>query len=117
MNAQSPSIDYLQTEIAVGESQRIRLVVRGEIDMGSAGLVRDAITNVLDARPSELTIDMSAVGFCDLLGLVALTSAADACRRDGIKLGIIGVSLPVRRAFEISGLTSLLEPSGTDGRA
>ena len=51
----------------------VRLAVTGEIDLATAGQVREAIDNTLAAGTvAELLVDLDAVTFCDSSGIGAL---------------------------------------------
>ena len=81
------------------------LRLAGDLDMSSAAeLVRVAERLVA----SGVTIDMSAVDFCDSSGLNALVNLRKAGQRTGGRFAITGVRDDVRFVFEVNGLVGFL---------
>jgi anti-sigma B factor antagonist len=82
--------------------------LRGEVDVSSI----PQMTRVLDdgIRESEgaFVIDLSAVEFLDSSGLSALMRARALLGREDRELAVICPPGPVRRLFEVAGVTDLL---------
>jgi anti-anti-sigma factor len=89
---------------------------RGEIDMGTVDLVREAVDR--DQRPGDaLVIDLRAVGFMDTSGLRYVLELNDLATQDGFSLVLVRGPSGVQRVFEVSGLEPRLpfvdDPSQT----
>jgi anti-anti-sigma factor len=80
--------------------------VRGELDLATAPVVWDEITNVVPASRS-LVIDLSAVTFIDSSGLGVLLRAQELLRPAGALL-IRGPQPQARRLFELAGVERML---------
>jgi anti-sigma B factor antagonist len=68
------------------EGTTARLRVGGEVDLGSAQALRDAICEALDAGAREIEVDLGAVSFLDSTGLSILLHAARDAGRRGAQL-------------------------------
>lgn len=81
----------------------------GDLDLATAGALRDEIMEAREAGASEVAVDLSDVGFMDSVGLSLLVSAHKRLAEEGATLHLV---LPekLRRLFEISGLTEVLSP-------
>lgn len=80
------------------------IVVVGDVDAHSVG----ALTEVIDRTSGAVTLDLAGVGFIDSSGIRVLVETQSRCRDLGNEFRIVEVSAPVRRLFEITGLTSYL---------
>lgn len=87
------------------------LFVAGELDMTVTAQMSDALTGCLLAR-DRLAVDVSALVFMDLAGLRVLLSVHNRLLGQG-GAGIVmrGASGIVRRVFDLTGFTSLLDDS------
>jgi anti-anti-sigma factor len=88
---------------------RSRLVLTGELDLGSAPELEAALTRLCEAGVSEIEIDLREVDFIDSTGLRAILIAKDTCAKEGIEFFLV----PSRREsqhklFEITGLLNVL---------
>ena len=91
-----------------GESAKV--VASGEIDLASSPELRDELQGLLDAGVRSLVIDLSAVSFIDSSGLgvlVGVLKRMDDETGSGANLRICGLTGPVRKVFEITGLHEL----------
>ena len=62
-----------------------------------------------DRSGSELTVDMTAVGFCDSAGIGALVTLRHRCDERGWRLRVVNLQPPLRRMLvEFSGLGEYL---------
>jgi anti-sigma B factor antagonist len=80
------------------------VTVRGEIDLVTAPVLRDA----LDGLGSRITVDLRAVTFIDSTGLAVLIDKK--LRADGGEFRIVADGPAVLRLFELTGLMDMLEP-------
>lgn len=93
------------TNSAKSESVRFE----GDLDLATAGALRDEIMRAREAGAAEVTVDLRGVDFMDSVGLSLLVTAHKRLAEEGVRLQLI---LPekLRRLFEISGLTEVLSP-------
>jgi anti-anti-sigma factor len=84
--------------------------VAGELDIATAGLMGDGLSLASVMRGNRLVVDVSRLIFMDAAGIRVLVAAHEclvAAGGDG--LVIRGASGIVRRVFELTGLTVLLD--------
>jgi anti-anti-sigma factor len=99
--------NYLKVECEVSSDRRsVYLRLDGEVDLGSAGQVEDALSPALDSRCTRLVVDLADVSFMDSSGLRILVVARNALDDRGAEMVIANINDQLRRLFEISGLTS-----------
>jgi anti-sigma B factor antagonist len=85
------------------------LAVAGEIDVATSPELRRELHQLADREPSRIVLDLSDVTFIDSSGLGVLVGVLKRLReqdRDGV-LVLEGLRGPVRKVFEITGLTEL----------
>ncbi|MFE5796525.1 STAS domain-containing protein [Streptomyces sp. NPDC056503] len=94
--------------VAVGEGGTVRL--GGEIDMDGAEYLETVLARILSGREAgaPLTLDMSAVTFCDSTGLNTLLRIRLAAEHRGSRLSITAASAQVTRLFELTRTGDLL---------
>lgn len=68
------------------------LVVIGEADLATAGQLRGHLTRALAEQPPSLLVDLSALDFCDLLGLDALRDATRHAEAVNVSMSFRGMS-------------------------
>ena len=62
-------------EIAAGDGATL-LRLSGELDMATAPRLREALSSVLDARPSSIAVDVADLTFVDSTGVGVFLSAS-----------------------------------------
>jgi len=107
------------TDITVTDDGRTpgwTVVVRGEVDIATSQLLRQKLAPLVDGE-QPIVIDVAAMTFIDSSGLGVLVEMLNQRRaRDRSPMVLHGMQEPVRRVFEITGLTDLFEvDSGDDG--
>jgi anti-sigma B factor antagonist len=86
------------------------IVARGEIDDATSPLLRSELASALALRPEEVTLDLRDVTFVDSSGLGVLVGALKRLRESGGgRFSVVDVQDPVRKVFDITGLTALFE--------
>jgi anti-sigma B factor antagonist len=102
-----PAIEF-RIDQAPEPDGTVRLTVRGEIDIATAGQLRDA----LDSHHSSDTavrLDLSQIGFVDSSGLAVLIAAKRQAVENGWTFEIARqLSPPVQRLFALSGVETFL---------
>jgi anti-anti-sigma factor len=101
------------TERAV-DGDTILLVAVGEVDVRSCGLLRDAMAHALtDGGPApkrlaRVLVDLSAVSFCDCVGIGVLVAARTAAAERRVALRVVNPQRQVRRVLHLSGVLGTL---------
>jgi anti-sigma B factor antagonist len=94
------------TRLLVGH--RAALGVSGEVDLDSVSLLADAIDAALAGGVSDLWIDLSATTFMDSAGLHLLVDTRARVAGLNRRLAIVCPSGPVRRLFDVAGVSTAL---------
>ncbi|TCO53605.1 STAS domain-containing protein [Actinocrispum wychmicini] len=100
------------------EGLAVVLRTTGEIDMSTAPLLADELTQAITAAtaPAPVVADLSDVTFLSSAGLAVLLDAREKCTRAGCPLRLVATGRPVLRSLEVAGLLELLDvyPTVTD---
>lgn len=101
----------LRVEVAQVRGDTVVVAVVGEIDLRTAGPLRDALIEVHgDMRGTgrhRLVADFAAVPFCDAAGLGALVAAHNQIAAGGGEIVLAGVRPAQLRLLRITGLHRL----------
>jgi len=92
---------------ALGTTSCVR--VAGELDVATAGLMEDGLTLATDAPGTHLVVDAARLTFIDAAGLGVIVLANKRLAASGGEMVVRGASGIVRRVFELTGLTGLLD--------
>jgi len=84
------------------------LTLAGDIDLATAGAVREAASRCLRGQPACLLLDLRHVGFCDAAGARVLRQARDAAAAAGTEFRLIAPGPPVIRVLTLIGAGDLL---------
>jgi anti-anti-sigma factor len=90
------------------ESDRLRLVVQGELDMETGPRLQDELERAHDAAPAVLVLDLRGVTFFDSTGLQIVLDAEVRCRENGSKLVVRAGDGEPRRVLELADVTDRL---------
>jgi anti-anti-sigma factor len=83
------------------------VVPRGEIDLATVDLVRDAVDR--EQQPGEnIVLDLREVAFMDTSGLRYVLELTERGGREGFGLRLVRGPRAVQRVFEVSGLAPRL---------
>lgn len=85
------------------EPRAVSLSCAGELDIATAGKLRDAIDLCIEERPETIKLDMGGVSLITSSGIEVLVQAANKCRNGGIGLDL-KLSKQVRRVLDLIGL-------------
>ncbi len=98
-------LSIVTTRLA-GDVEEIRL--RGEIDVDTAGEVRDAVAEVLArSRPAQIFLNLRLVSFIDSVGISALVAGFQTAQVSGVTLRVTEPSRFVHRQLWVTGLLGL----------
>ena len=85
------------------------LVLTGEIDIATAGTLREAAERTIASPPARLVLDFAGVTFCDSQGLSALIALNRDVKAAGSRLIFINVGEFMGRLLDITGLRAAFE--------
>jgi anti-sigma B factor antagonist len=97
--------------IEVRDAGRVRVRLRGELDMAGAPTVGDRLQRLRE-RGEPVLLDLDELVFIDMSGLRVLLAAAEEARRDGWSFAVTRGSARVRR---LVGLVALERQLPLDG--
>jgi len=86
----------------------IRLAIAGELDLGTADALHEAIAAALATRAGTVCVDLAAVTFCDSAGIAALVKGRHLADRQTGKYQVINARDKVRQVLELTGVLSYL---------
>jgi anti-sigma B factor antagonist len=89
------------------------VAVEGELDLSTAGELREALAGLLDRGVTRLVVNFEALSYLDSTGLGVLLGSL---RRQRSRGGALQVICPPRhrRLFEITGLTKVIDLQDTE---
>jgi len=85
----------------------LRVVADGELDAASASILAKALDEATSG--TGIALDLSAVTFIDSSGLRVIAAEVQRAEAAGTPFTVSAASDAVRRIFEMTGLTSLLQ--------
>lgn len=105
-----PQDDLQDFEVRVTpEQDRIRVYVTGELDLATAPLLEQPLTNALEAGFDKLVLDLTDLTFIDSSGLRLVIQTHRKAADIDASLTVEGAHGAPLKAFELAGLTSYLE--------
>jgi anti-sigma B factor antagonist len=105
----------LELEAPMHDDQ-VRLVhVAGDVDLAAAPAFRARLQQAIDSDHHQVMVDLGDVTFMDSTGLVVLAEARHRLQTTQRALHITRVSAPVRRLFELAGLSTAFDLPQLDG--
>ncbi|TDE57605.1 anti-sigma factor antagonist [Nonomuraea mesophila] len=100
------------TLIVTSGLSRNAVIIRleGELDVNGLPVLREHLQRVWDLPPKPfLVIDLSAVWFCDSMGVNELVEILQRCETRGTRLLLGGVQGVMERVLSITGLRHAFE--------
>ncbi|MEU4234458.1 STAS domain-containing protein [Nonomuraea sp. NPDC026600] len=115
-----PPMRFSSTRYSVGD-RVVTLTPVGEIDLLTAGALRVAIEDTLQAPgPVDVVVDLATVTFLDCAGIGALVAGHNIAIRRGRGYTVVNPQRRVRRVLELAGvleeLTHLPQPAPSTSR-
>jgi anti-sigma B factor antagonist len=83
------------------------VAVRGEVDIGVVETLEEALDGAIRDSVGAFVIDLSDLDFIESSGLHVLQRARGLLGREDRALAVVCPHGPVRRVFELSGLSEL----------
>jgi anti-sigma B factor antagonist len=84
--------------------EAVVVAAAGDLDLGSAPVLRERARAVLKDRPGALIVDLDEIGFCGSAGLQVLAELVAATQDGGVPLAVVAGHYPVVRAVRLSRL-------------
>lgn len=81
------------------------LTVDGDIDLASAPEFEASLRTALDASPSSIVVDLTALTFIDSSGLRVLVASSKDAQSRGATLALRNVPRHAQRVLDITGLS------------
>jgi len=85
------------------------LMLTGEIDMATAGQLRDAMDGALSNSGGRVVLDFAGVTFCDSQGLSALIAVNRTAKAAGSRLVLVNLGEFMKRLLDITGLGAVFQ--------
>jgi anti-sigma B factor antagonist len=94
-------------EVTAPSKNSAIITLEGEVDMGTAPQLREAVVKSVELGARQVVIDLARVTFIDSTALGVIVGALKrVCSVNG-RLALVCVEERVRKVFEITGLTCL----------
>ncbi|MET9505156.1 anti-sigma factor antagonist [Streptomyces sp. NPDC006622] len=102
-------------EIALrAEGERVAVEVRGELDLGSAEHLEQALRAALAAAVGAVEVDLGGVAFCDCSALNVLLGLRERGVREGKAVVIRSAAPAVERLLDLTGTAPLFADADPD---
>jgi anti-sigma B factor antagonist len=88
-----------------------------EIDIGNAGLLREALLTAASSGAPVVVVDMSGTEFCDSTGLNVLVRALGQSTQEGGELRLVVGGTGLRRILTVTGVDGIFRLYDTLGQA
>jgi anti-sigma B factor antagonist len=86
------------------EGERHVMILSGELDIASAQILEDAVSEACSARANELVLDMAGIEFMDSTGLRALIRCKAICEEHQCDYSLTPAQRPVESTLEATGI-------------
>ncbi|MHB8233320.1 MAG: STAS domain-containing protein [Solirubrobacteraceae bacterium] len=97
------TIGHLRIHSAVSDLRHV-LTLSGELDIGSAQVLEEAVDEVCASGAEQLVLDLCGIDFMDSMGLRALLHAREQCHASGCSFHMAPASRPVQHVLDATGL-------------
>jgi anti-anti-sigma factor len=98
--------------IEVREGDRVRVRLRGELDLAGVPKLTECLQRLSERREYVL-LDLDELAFIDMSGLRVVLTAAESAARDGWAFTVTRGSAPVRRLMALVRLDGQLPVDGS----
>ncbi|MBY6024572.1 anti-anti sigma factor [Priestia aryabhattai] len=88
--------------------QEYRITLAGEIDAYTAPNLKEKFMEIAEQDGVKITIDLTDVSYMDSTGLGVFIALLKASKKHNGSLRFVGVSERLKRLFDITGLTDIL---------
>jgi anti-sigma B factor antagonist len=92
------------------EEDKDILILNGEVDAYTAANLKKEILELTDsAKANPLVLEMSRVSYMDSTGIGVIIAGYKSAKKNGGTLIVQGLSSRVKRLFDITGLSEIVE--------
>ncbi|GLC89395.1 STAS domain-containing protein [Lysinibacillus piscis] len=91
------------------QNQQLYGFIEGEIDTFTAPKLRDELENIKFNENRDIVLDLSKVHYMDSTGLGIFVAFYKRALREAGQVKLVGLSIRLRRLFEITGLSDLMD--------
>lgn len=120
-NAREPApadrVPPCRVTVEPSTQDRVRVVVRGEVDLAAEAALRAAFASALELDKSLVDVDLGDVTFLDAAGVGMLMTAVRVAASRGRVLRVSRVASWPRRILEITGTADVLGVTGPADRS
>jgi len=96
-------------EVSISEEGNHSIIsLSGDLDASSSISLDNAFTSVLSSQRSVIFVDCTKLDYISSPGIGVFISRLGDCERQGIRLGLFGVSDKILKVFKILGLDQLI---------
>jgi anti-sigma B factor antagonist len=85
-------------------TEAVVLVLTGDLEIDGAPRLMEALSTLLEHADNRIVVDLSALAFCDSIGLSALVDAYKWCSRNGGWLRLAAPDKMLLRTLSVVGL-------------
>ena len=89
--------------------QKVNAKISGEIDAYTAPKLRETLVPYGDKEGTKISVDLSEVSYMDSTGLGVFVGLFKNIRANNGELHLTGLSDRLKRLFDITGLTDVME--------
>jgi anti-sigma B factor antagonist len=80
------------------------LQIEGELDMNTAGAVRQELTAAIESRTPRIVLDLTGLTYIDSSGLALFIESMQRLQKYGGKLALFGLRDTIRHTLEVAKL-------------
>lgn len=102
-------------EVDASEHGVVVIRLHGDLDMATAGELRQALTRILGTAPGQLTIDLSGLEFVDSTGIGVLVGGLRRAEDQGCDFALRFPNGPVRKVLHLTGIDQIMPIEPTSG--
>ncbi|MBM7705027.1 anti-sigma factor antagonist [Metabacillus iocasae] len=88
--------------------QEYQITLAGEIDAYTAPNLKEKFIEIAEVKNAYITVDLTNVSYMDSTGLGVFIALLKAIKKTEGTLKFVGVSERLKRLFDITGLTDIL---------
>ncbi|WEG12523.1 STAS domain-containing protein [Pullulanibacillus sp. KACC 23026] len=92
------------------------LIINGEVDAFTAIRLKTALLELTEKEANKVVLDMSQVSYMDSTGIGVIIAGYKSAKKNQGSLIVKGLTSRVKRLFDITGLSEIVEVQHLEGR-
>ena len=108
---------HFQASHEVGRTGEIVVKIAGELDIATAGLAAAYVRHIVSRPGGPVIADVSAVRFCDVVGLGAFVRMARYAEQAGRPFRLASPGPSLAKLIRVAGLGDRFLPASGQGRS